>query len=102
MDKEGLDSITKLMEMSLWEIWPRFEFDVKLGLTGANKRVVINVTSQVTLDAYINDYDAPKNSYPCFYIFVHPSKLTKNKIEETYKYIIRNIRKQNIIFEARE
>tara|TARA_R110002167_G_scaffold8217_2_gene38197 strand:+ start:3862 stop:4170 length:309 start_codon:yes stop_codon:yes gene_type:complete len=102
MDKEGLDSITKLMEMSLWEIWPQFEFDVKLGMTGANKRVVINVTSQVTLDAYINDYGTPKNSYPCFYIFVHPSKLTKDRIEETYKYIIRNIRKQNIIFEARE
>jgi len=105
MDKEGLDTIISLLKLSLERLWPKFEFEVKTALLSSKKRIDIKVTSQLTLDEYwLGSYDTVQKErpYPCFYIFIHPSKLTKDKISDTFYSIISSVLKQDVIFHLAE
>jgi hypothetical protein len=105
MDKEGLDTITKVIQLALEKLWPKYEFEVQTALTGSNKRIDIKVTSQLTLDDYwLGSYESkpPQTPYPCFYIFIHPSKLTKDKISDTFFSIISSVLKQDVLLNLAE
>jgi len=105
MDKEGIDTIAKLFEFSLRRRWPRFEFSVETALVPTGKRVQVKVASQTSLLEYFGDYEGAKDikaGYCCFYITIHPSKLTMQHIEETYRVVERKILEQEIIFESAE
>tara|TARA_R100001463_G_scaffold121078_3_gene177258 strand:- start:683 stop:1000 length:318 start_codon:yes stop_codon:yes gene_type:complete len=105
MDKEGIDTIAKLFEFSLKRRWPKFEFSVETALVPTGKRIQVNVASQTSLLEYFGDYegvDDIKAGYCCFYITLHPSKLTMLHIEETYTVVERRIMEQEIIFESAE
>ena len=105
MDKEGIDTITTLLELSLKRRWPQYEFTVENALTPSSKRIQVKVASQTSLLEYFGDYEGAKDiksGYCCFYITIHPSKLTKEQIEETYTVIERKILEQQIIFESME
>ena len=105
MDKEGIDTITILFELSLKRRWPQYEFAVETALVPSNKRIQVKVASQRTLLEHFSDYEGAKDiqsGYCCFYITLHPSKLTLEKIEDTYNCVERKILHQQIILESVE
>jgi hypothetical protein len=105
MDKEGIDTITILFELSLKRRWPRYEFTVETALVPSSKRIQVKVASQQTLLEHFSDYEGSKDiesGYCCFYITLHPSKLIKEQIENTYTVVERKILEQQIILESRE
>ena len=105
MDREGIDSIIGLLQVVLERRWPRFEFTVETAFTPSSKRIQVKTVTQVSLDEYFGDYEDMRKiptGYCCFYITIHPSKLTKEEIQNTFIIIEKDIIKQEIIFESTE
>ena len=76
------------------------EFSVETALVPTGKRIQVKVASQTSLMEYFGDYEGAKDikaGYCCFYITLHPSKLTMQHIEETYRVVERKIMEQEII-----
>ena len=90
MDKEGLDTISLLLQMSLEKLWPKYEFSVETSLLPIGKRIMVKSMSQLVLDDYNEESDV-KDRHICFFIAIHPSKLTLEHIRNTYDTIVSKV-----------